>query len=66
MKKQQIKSSLKLTKSVISNFNSRHLKGGTIGLESVDRLYCLTEDCVTQDCITVAFSNCYLCPNTTC
>ncbi|MEM6719001.1 MAG: hypothetical protein AAF611_06795 [Bacteroidota bacterium] len=66
MKKQGFKSSLMLKKSVISNFNSEQLKGGTIGLESVDRLYCETEDCVTQDCITILQTNCYLCPNTSC
>jgi hypothetical protein len=66
MKKQEIKARLTLQRSVISNFNSSQIKGGTIGLESVDRLYCETEDCVTQDCITAAFSNCYQCPNTSC
>lgn len=66
MKKQEFKSNLLFKKSVISNFNSAQLKGGTIGIESADRLHCETEDCVTQDCITELYTNCYLCPNTTC
>jgi hypothetical protein len=66
MKKQKIKTRLTLQKSVVSNFYVSQIKGGTIGLESVDRLYCETEDCVTQYCITLAFSNCYQCPNTSC
>jgi len=66
MKKREFKSSLVLRKSVISNFNSEQVTGGTIGLESVDRLHCETEDCVTQDCITVLHANCYQCPNTSC
>ncbi|WP_298514594.1 hypothetical protein [uncultured Kordia sp.] len=66
MKKQELKSSLSLNKSVISNFETSYLKGGTIGIESEDRLNCETEDCVTQDCITILQTNCYQCPNTTC
>ncbi|WP_430413166.1 hypothetical protein [Kordia sp.] len=65
MKKQEIKSTLKLKKSVVSNFNTAQLKGGTIGLESIDRLHCETEGC-TQNCFTLLYTNCYLCPNTTC
>lgn len=65
MKKREFTSTLTLKKSVVSNFNSAQIKGGTIGLESVDRLNCETEDC-TKGCATVLYTNCYLCPNTTC
>ncbi|AXG71019.1 hypothetical protein KORDIASMS9_03274 [Kordia sp. SMS9] len=65
MKKHEFKSGLSLKKSVISNLHSSQLKGGTIGLESVDRLHCETEDC-TQNCFTILYTNCYQCPNTTC
>ena len=59
MKKQEIKLGLK--KFIVSNLNIDHIKGGTIGLESVDRLHCETENC-TQDCITLAYTNCNQCP----
>ncbi|MGH1384664.1 class I lanthipeptide [Kordia sp.] len=65
MKKQEFNSSLSLNKSVISNFKTSQLKGGTIGLESEDRLNCETEDC-TQGCATLLYTNCYQCPHTTC
>jgi hypothetical protein len=63
MKKQEIKLGLK--KFIVSNLNIDSVKGGTIGLESVDRLNCETEDC-TYDCITVLYTNCNQCPYTTC
>ncbi|WP_046757227.1 hypothetical protein [Kordia jejudonensis] len=65
MKKQELTSVLKLKKSVVSNFNTLKVKGGTIGIESADRLHCETEDC-TQNCFTLLYTNCYQCPNTTC
>lgn len=65
MKKREVKATLKLKKSVISNFSTTKIKGGTIGIESVDRLHCETEDC-TQGCVTLLYTNCYQCPNTTC
>ncbi|PTX61629.1 hypothetical protein C8N46_104272 [Kordia periserrulae] len=65
MKKREFKSNLLFKKSVISNFNGTKLKGGTIGIESADRLHCETEDC-TQNCVTALYTNCYQCPNTTC
>ena len=66
MKKQEFKSNFTLNKSVISNFETSQVKGRTIGIESVDRLNCETEDCVTQDCITILQTNYYQCPKTTC
>jgi hypothetical protein len=63
MKKQEIK--LGLRKFSVSNLNINRVKGGTIGLESVDRLNCETEDC-TQGCATLAYTNCNQCPYTTC
>ncbi len=63
MKKQEIKLGLK--KFIVSNLSIDSVKGGTIGIESVDRLNCETEDC-TQGCATLAYTNCYLCPHTTC
>ncbi|WP_298425754.1 hypothetical protein [uncultured Kordia sp.] len=64
MKKREF-TPLKFKKSVVSSFSTAKIKGGTIGIESVDRLNCETEDC-TQDCITLLYTNCYQCPNTTC
>lgn len=66
MKKQEVKSALKFKKSVVSNFSITQIKGGIIRIESVDRLYCETEDCVTQNCITALYSNCNQCGYTSC
>ena len=60
MKKQAVHLKLGLQKSVVSNLNADQLKGGTIGVESADRLHCETEDC-TQNCVTVLYTNCNHC-----
>ncbi len=68
MKKRELKSSLGFKKSIVSKFNTLHVKGGlpgTEGIESEDRLYCVTENC-TQGCATLAYTNCNQCPYTTC
>ena len=65
MKRREITLTLRLNKFIVSNLNANKLKGGTIGLESVDRLNCETEDC-TQGCATLAYTNCNQCPHTTC
>lgn len=68
MKKRELKSTLGLNKSIVSKFNTENVKGGlpaTEGIESEDRLHCVTENC-TQGCATALYTNCNQCPYTTC